>query len=666
MKRAVACLVALLSLFLFMIPFSLAQDWMYDSSDLTMYVDINSEFELVPLRADYAVDYVHVNLSLFPRNAFGQSVLSLSTNPDSVKGESVIFTLENPTESRISYSLSSKVRVKNDVVKIKSKVGFPLNNIPKEYMAYTKPAEKIDSGNEDIVRLANQIASGEDDLYVVVFKLAAWVEENIEYNLTTLTATVSQPASWVLKNRYGVCDELTSLFIAMARSLGIPARYVSGVAYTNFQGLNDWGNHAWAEVYFPGYGWVPFDVTYREFGFVDPTHIALQYSIDSGEPSVNYRWLGRNVELKTDELAIKTQLVEKGKKLALPISISADVLKENVGFGSYNLVEVTVENLEDYYTAASLSMANVYDLEIVGEQFKHLLLKPGERLKEYWIIQLSGDFRRNYKYTIPIKVYSERNIGAETEFYSTSRDEVYSFDDINGLLKEMAGEEKRSYSKQMDLLCVSDKSSYYIGESPKLDCVVKNTGNVFLENLGVCAGSSCQTIDLGITQEKKLSFLLSLKELGKQEIVITAENPQISKTTQVTINVLDKPKVEIADLQYPAEVSYKDAFSVKFTLLKKSASTPKNVRLALYKRGLPKKWEIDILSDTLPIEEVIKGSELGIGENRFRIFAEYEDERGNVFSSEESFSIGLANVTFSQRIAIFFKGIGGWFLGLAG
>jgi transglutaminase-like putative cysteine protease len=94
---------------------------------------------------------------------------------------------------------------------------------------YTSPSEKIDI-NDDIKKQAEKLAAGEDDLYVVVFKLADWVNSNIAYNLSSATSEATLPSSWVLANKYGVCDELSNLFISMCRSLGIPARFVSGIA----------------------------------------------------------------------------------------------------------------------------------------------------------------------------------------------------------------------------------------------------------------------------------------------------------------------------------------------------------------------------------------------------------------------------------------------------
>ncbi|HEV2556993.1 MAG TPA: transglutaminase family protein [Microvirga sp.] len=59
--------------------------------------------------------------------------------------------------------------------------------------------------------------------------------------------------------RRGVCQDLTHIFIAAARHLGIPARYVSGY-FHRADGVTDQdAGHAWVEAKVPGLGWVGFD-----------------------------------------------------------------------------------------------------------------------------------------------------------------------------------------------------------------------------------------------------------------------------------------------------------------------------------------------------------------------------------------------------------------------
>jgi transglutaminase-like putative cysteine protease len=60
---------------------------------------------------------------------------------------------------------------------------------------------------------------------------------------------------------HGVCQDLTHIFIAAARVLGIPARYVSGYLRQLAGPADQDASHAWAEAYIPDLGWVGFDPT---------------------------------------------------------------------------------------------------------------------------------------------------------------------------------------------------------------------------------------------------------------------------------------------------------------------------------------------------------------------------------------------------------------------
>ena len=58
---------------------------------------------------------------------------------------------------------------------------------------------------------------------------------------------------------HGVCQDQAHVFIAAARSMGFPARYVSGYLMMDDRVDQD-ASHAWAEVHVDGIGWVGFDV----------------------------------------------------------------------------------------------------------------------------------------------------------------------------------------------------------------------------------------------------------------------------------------------------------------------------------------------------------------------------------------------------------------------
>lgn len=70
-------------------------------------------------------------------------------------------------------------------------------------------------------------------------------------------------ADAVLAGRRGVCQDFAHLLIALCRSRGLAARYVSGYFHDPAQPPEAiLASHAWAEVYLAGRGWLGFDPTH--------------------------------------------------------------------------------------------------------------------------------------------------------------------------------------------------------------------------------------------------------------------------------------------------------------------------------------------------------------------------------------------------------------------
>ncbi len=87
-----------------------------------------------------------------------------------------------------------------------------------------------------------------------------------EFAYDPKATTVATPLKHVLDSRRGVCQDFAHLQIGCLRSLGIPARYVSGYLLTTpppgqprLVGID--ASHAWISAYCPRFGWVDFDPT---------------------------------------------------------------------------------------------------------------------------------------------------------------------------------------------------------------------------------------------------------------------------------------------------------------------------------------------------------------------------------------------------------------------
>ena len=74
----------------------------------------------------------------------------------------------------------------------------------------------------------------------------------------TAVTDAATPAQEAFAAGHGVCQDFTHVFLAAARHLGLPARYVSGYLYRPDLIVQEAG-HAWAEALIEDLGWVTFD-----------------------------------------------------------------------------------------------------------------------------------------------------------------------------------------------------------------------------------------------------------------------------------------------------------------------------------------------------------------------------------------------------------------------
>lgn len=130
---------------------------------------------------------------------------------------------------------------------------------------YLSPTAYVDSDAELIVSQAKEIAGTEKNAYLVCSNIRSWIYGNLTVKSDI---GITRSGSDVLKSRVGVCRDYAILFAALARSLQIPSKVVSGLLYTD----GAFYYHAWVECYVGK--WVPFDATLAA-DLVDATHLKL-------------------------------------------------------------------------------------------------------------------------------------------------------------------------------------------------------------------------------------------------------------------------------------------------------------------------------------------------------------------------------------------------------
>jgi transglutaminase-like putative cysteine protease len=138
---------------------------------------------------------------------------------------------------------------------------------------YLQPEAFIESDAPEIRAEAEKAVAGIVGPRARAEKLTRYVNALLDKK-----PTVSLPSALeVLRTKVGDCNEHTALYVAMARSLGIPARIAVGLVYV--RGISGaFYYHAWPEVYLDagsGRGlWLPVDPTLNEFP-ADATHLRL-------------------------------------------------------------------------------------------------------------------------------------------------------------------------------------------------------------------------------------------------------------------------------------------------------------------------------------------------------------------------------------------------------
>lgn len=94
---------------------------------------------------------------------------------------------------------------------------------------------------------------------------------------TTIDTTVAE----VFRNRQGVCQDFAHVMIAMLRSLGLAARYVSGYLKSGAQFTGAEASHAWVSLFVPGSGWIDLDPTNNVLP--RESHVTLSWGRDYGD-----------------------------------------------------------------------------------------------------------------------------------------------------------------------------------------------------------------------------------------------------------------------------------------------------------------------------------------------------------------------------------------------
>lgn len=138
-----------------------------------------------------------------------------------------------------------------------------LPNLRHRFFTYLAPTERVPLDRDWFGLVGGLRLKPDQDLVGYLGELTAYLQQRFRY--TPNATDVDTPLADFVAAGAGVCQDYTHAMLALCRTAGIPARYVSGYVHADpaneHRLVGSEGSHAWVEAFLPGNGWVGFDPT---------------------------------------------------------------------------------------------------------------------------------------------------------------------------------------------------------------------------------------------------------------------------------------------------------------------------------------------------------------------------------------------------------------------
>jgi hypothetical protein len=409
--------------------------------------------------------------------------------------------------------------------------------IPADAGVFLQPTANIQSSDPAIRALAEQITSGSKDDFEKVAKLAMWVHDNLVYDQSYSGRNLD--ALSVLSVRRGVCAEYTTLFIALARSIGIPSRFISCYAYGQF----GWERHAYAETYLGE--WIPVDPLWMEVGFLDATHLKFGNYVDNRVSNTVTAFgygLQQGPKFLEDNISLYTISSSQVAKASYALDVSSiDFRRGDAGVISLSIVP-------DEFIVGSITLepcAGDQNIVTVENKEKNVILRPGIEEQIYWKIDINSDLPKNYIYMCPLTLNSrslelkEANVTVNTQ-YAARTEKMLS---------------ARLYSSAMK---IGDAQKVYIGLA----------GSQGKAMVGIIAGNEKQ--EWNVDGDFQTVYSFEPKTLGPNEVVVySSEGEAVSLDYTVESDL----RIAVQNFTVPPYVKTGGSINVSALILNRGATS---------------------------------------------------------------------------------------------
>ncbi len=222
------------------------------------------------IRISHATTYAYVGaptlvtqvLRLTPRDHDGQHVIAwridlsenclLHQHEDAFGNIAHSFTAEGPFRE-LTVAVDGDIDTQNT----DGLVNAAIERFPPQLFLRETALTHADAAIVDFARTAR--AGTDGDTLALLHALMTALNREIAFDTDPTHAATTAAEAFSI--RRGVCQDLTHIFVAAARVLGIPARYIGGHFHRADGVTAQEAGHAWAEAFIENLGWVGFDPT---------------------------------------------------------------------------------------------------------------------------------------------------------------------------------------------------------------------------------------------------------------------------------------------------------------------------------------------------------------------------------------------------------------------
>ena len=583
---------------------------------------------------------VTVDLYLFPRETENQEVVIVTLPDSSFEEDSIVFEFDE--QGFLQFEVEAQIKNELVMKRINNQILLSECQNPSGLEEFTESGVYVLSEDPFIKNKAQQLAT--NDVLETLHSLAEYVKNNMNYNERYSDV---KNASWIMEEKKGVCSHYTILFMSLVRSLDLATRYVSGVAYSNKENSSE--NHAWAEVWIPDYGWIPYDVTFGQYGWLDASHIVLKYSSDAGGNSAQYRFI--NGKIENENLEISTEITKHGEKIFLPFEIEIEPLLDMVSTNSYVPVEVKIKNPYNYYISVPVYL-NAF---VFGENNQILFLKPNSEASIFFIVYLALD---DY-----LKCGDDcvATIKAEDVFENSA----YT------LIRFKKGATKISLSEAqivtaktqegLDFYCGVDDEFYYDYENISIECIVTNKKE--RKELSICNQDICERFIIDKDEKKNVSLEIPASGINISTndsdsdskimkcliLCVTAkESRDILGVSCLELVVLESPTIKITSI----ENTETDFGNKHYIEVMTESNTESVVKVLVETDTYEQNLDVSLAKGMNMIKIPIKTWKLDIGDNSITINLNYKDNRDKNYEQEKSFFLKVNDINAFKKLII--------------